>query len=69
MYQIFINPDGSCSCAGRLQDSTERWTEPTLEKAVASMKQFAKAMNHSKIKRRDITIYEQRQVVQWVERK
>ncbi len=55
MYTIIKGLDGKYHCHGRLQDSTERWTEDTLKKAIKSMKVHAKMGNHTKIKKRDIT--------------
>ena len=46
MYTIIKGLDGQFHCEGRLQDSTERWTEPTMAKAITSMKRFAKYGNH-----------------------
>lgn len=59
MYTIYQMADGTYACVGKLQDGTERWTECTLAKAVASMIQFAKVMNGSKIKKKQISFYRQ----------
>lgn len=68
MYTIYVLPGGSCKCEGKLQDSTARWEEPNLADAVKSMKMFAQAGNGMKIKKRDIEILMQRQVMrtEWV---
>ena len=68
MYTIYCKDDGTFACEGRLQDGTERWTEATLKKAVDSLKQFAKAMNGTKIARKDIAVMKSIQVVEtkWV---
>jgi hypothetical protein len=67
MYTIF-KTDGTFHCEGRLQDGTERWTKPTLEEAIKSMKHFAKVMNGMKIKKKDIQFFESKEVVErkWV---
>lgn len=56
MYTIILGMDGLYHCWGKLQDSTERWTETSLDAAVKSMKDFAKHGNHTKIKKKDIRI-------------
>ena len=48
MYWITKLLNGKFYCEGRVQDGTERWEEPTLEKAVKSMKVFAKMCNRDK---------------------
>lgn len=63
MYTIYQMPDGTYSCEGRLQDGTERWTKPTLEEAIKSMKGFARTMNNTKLKKRQITYLRPVQVV------
>lgn len=68
MYEIYIRQDGTFSCVGRLQDGTEYWDEKSLSAAIISVKKFARAMNGVKIKRSDITIYEQKMVQRWVVR-
>lgn len=67
MYQIFCNPDGTFDCIGRLQDGTEHWKEVTLEAAIKSLKQFAKTMNGTKIKKRGIAYYKLKDEPQWVQ--
>ena len=48
MYTIIKGLDGKFHCEGKLQDSTERWTKPTMIQAIASMRQFAWHGNHDK---------------------
>lgn len=62
MYQIFRDMDGKYHCAGRLQDGTERWTCNTLDEAVQSLKDFARAANGDTIKRKQISYYEERPI-------
>lgn len=62
--------DGRFNCVGQLQDGSEKWICSTLDAAVKEMKQFAKVMNHSKIKKKDINYYQEietkiTQVVDW----
>jgi len=63
MYVIIKGEDGKFHCQGRVQDGTERWTEATLDAAVASMKQFARTANHDKIKKKHIQFPQTAQVV------
>ena len=63
MYAIYQHADGTFYCGGGLQDGTERWTRSTLEEAVKSLKDFAKSLNGTKIKRKDIGFFRQVQVV------
>ncbi len=63
-YVIVLALDGKYHCAGRLQDGTERWTEETQEAAITSMKQFAKVMNHTRIKKKDITFLREESVIE-----
>lgn len=66
MYRIYRRADGTCRCECRLQDSTERWDEASLEAAIKAVKHFAKFMNGTKIKRKHIDFLEPVQVVeQW----
>jgi len=62
MYTI-IKKDDKFYCEGRLQDSTERWTEDTLEGAIKSMIKFAKIGNGTTISKKHITFLEPIQVV------
>ncbi len=63
MYVIYLGSDNKYHCEGRLQDSTERWVENSLEEAVKSLKQFAKFGNGMKIKRKDIAYFVAKEVV------
>lgn len=54
MYWVTLMMDGRFYCEGRLQDGTERWYKTTEAEAVKSMKEFAKVMNNTKLKRKDI---------------
>ena len=70
MYIILLKLDGTIQCQGRYQDGTEYWTESDLKSARKSMKQFAKAVNNQKIKKRDICLcreekYEAIRIVAW----
>ena len=70
MYEIYVRSNGTCACCGRLQDGTERWEEPTIETAYKSMKLFAKIMNNTKIKKKNIAVFDEKPVqkVDWVPR-
>lgn len=59
MYQIYEQPDGTYQGACRIQDGTEWFTATTLEEAVETMKKWAKTLNNSKIKKKDIALYRQ----------
>ena len=65
MYTIIYGLDGLFHCDCMIQDGHERWTEKSLEEAIKSMKVAADVLNHSKIKKKDITILKevQKQVV------
>ena len=54
MYTIYNLASGRFECEGRLQDGTERWQCDSLVEAIRSMKKFALAANHTKIKTKDI---------------
>ena len=60
MYTIVKGMDGRFHCQGRLQDGAERWIKDTLDEAVASMKKFARVLNGTKIKKKDITFLQER---------
>ena len=60
MYTIYLLLSGKFYCMGKLQDGTERWEEDTLEEAIKSMKSFAKALNGTKIKKKDIEFFKER---------
>lgn len=62
MYTIIKGKDGKFHCMFRLQDGTERYTEESLEAAVAHAKRFAKSMNGHKIKRKNIEFLEEQDV-------
>jgi hypothetical protein len=62
MYTIILGLDGKYHCQFRLQDGTEYYVEDSLESAIKGAKAFAKAYNHSKIKKKDITFLRERQV-------
>lgn len=64
MYTITQLEDGTFWCEGRLQDGTERWSEASLDAAIKSMKTFAKVMNGTKIKKKDIEFYRREPVNQ-----
>ncbi|MDE1971297.1 MAG: hypothetical protein KGI50_07025 [Patescibacteria group bacterium] len=51
--------DGTYQCRGQVQDGMETWIENNFEVAVRSMKDFAKIINGTKIKRKDITFLQQ----------
>lgn len=59
MYQIVLGLDGKYYCICRVQDGTERWTESDLETAVTKVKEFAKVMNGTKIKRKEISFFKE----------
>lgn len=63
MYTIIELGNGKYRCEGKLQDSTERWDEDSLEEAIKSMKEFAKFGNGVKIKKKDIVFLRAVQVV------
>lgn len=67
MYTIFQLADGTYECQGKLQDGTERWSEPTLEAAIKTMKNFAKVMNGTKLKKKNIVFYRAEPVINWVQ--
>lgn len=58
MYHVIQQKDGSWACEGRLQDSTERWSRPTLALAIQSMIRFARVTNGSIIRQKDINVHE-----------
>jgi hypothetical protein len=65
VYRIYVA--GSVfNCECRLQDGTERWTETTLETAIRSVKKFAKVMNGTKIKKKDITFLKPQEKIETV---
>lgn len=54
MYTIYINHDGSCSCECRIQDGTERWLLPNIDRAIQSLISAAYMMNGVRINRQMI---------------
>lgn len=54
MYTIIKQPDGRYRVECMIQDGTERWFESNFADAIKSLKEGAWAMNHTKIKERDI---------------
>ena len=68
MYTIYCRLDGTFTCEGMLQDGRETWISLSLAEAVKSLKQFAKVMNNTKIKKSGIAIYQEKRVQQsvWV---
>ena len=64
MYTIIRALDGTFKCQFRLQDGTEFYTEPTVEKAIEHAKTFAKVMNGAKIKKKDITFLQEKKVTE-----
>jgi hypothetical protein len=63
MYTIIKMMDGNYRCEGQLQDETMIWTTPNFNDAVVSMITFAKTMNNTAIKKKDITLCIVEQVV------
>lgn len=59
MYTIIKGLDGKFHCQFRLQDGTEYYTEDSLEVAIEHAKNFAKTMNGTKIKKKDITFLQE----------
>lgn len=57
MYAIYKNNDGTFECHVRYQDGTERTTEPTMKKAIASVILGAKMLNNDIITRKDIEVF------------
>jgi len=55
MYTIIKRLDGAYLCVCQLQDGNERNTCSTLDEAIKHCKSFAKTMNGTKIKKKDIT--------------
>ena len=60
-YIIIKQEDGWFRCDGRTRDdgTPESWHEIHLNKAIKSMKKFAKNSNKEKIRRKDITFLEE----------
>jgi hypothetical protein len=67
MYTIIKRNNGTFRCIGKLQDVTERWICSTLEEAIDSMKQFARTMNGTKLKKSGIAYLQEQSVplVEW----
>ena len=62
MYSITKMLNGTFWCEGRVQDGKETWSDATLEAAIKSMKTFAKVMNHTEIKKKNIQFWQQQPV-------
>ena len=54
MYWIHQLLDGKWGCSVRIQDGTEEWVEETRQKAIHSIIQGARVLNHSFITEDDI---------------
>ena len=59
MYTITQKLDGTFLCCVRMQDDTERFVEPTREKAIQSVIQSARVLNHSYIREDDIEFFQE----------
>lgn len=59
MYDIWKLLNGKWYVECRIQDGTERWEEPTREKAVQSLIQAARTLNGSYIREDDISFGEE----------
>ncbi len=59
MYSITKRIDGKYVAACRIQDGTERWVKDTIDEAIRFLKDSAKTLNHTKIKRRDIEFFKE----------
>lgn len=71
MYAIYKNNDGTFECHVRYQDGTERTTEPTMKKAIATVILGAKMLNNDTITKGDIDVFyeSERTVTEWVKDK
>jgi hypothetical protein len=57
MYTITERLDGTYLCECRVQDGTERWTEPDMESAVASMARASCGLLNTEITAADIDFF------------
>jgi hypothetical protein len=62
MYRITKLLCGFYWCECQLQDGNERFQERTLEDAIDAVKKFAKVMNGTKIKKKDIAFFKEEMV-------
>lgn len=64
MYTITKCLDGKFFCECIIQDGTERWLKQDIDEAVNSMKRAAEILNGAKIKKRDISFRQQREILE-----
>lgn len=66
MYTIYRKNDGTFECHVRYQDGTERTTEPTMKKAIATVILGAKMLNNDTITKGDIDVFREVEKVKYV---